>query len=105
MNTEHWPIGGGESYFYTDDRDLASRLRKRFPYATYSRVRGNPFAWQFRLKTRLIRIVLQERVLKNKDLRESGLPNLRQEERSPDTRAEDAPPCKEDAPMAKMRRE
>jgi hypothetical protein len=79
---EHWKIGHGESILYTDDRALASRLRKRFPYAEYSRIGGGTFGWHFWVPSRLVRIVLRKGVLKNKDLREPIGANLPQDERS-----------------------
>lgn len=60
--TESWKIGKGESYLYTEDRDLATRLRRKFEkFATYRNQGGVIFAWQFRVRSGDISALLKRK--------------------------------------------
>jgi hypothetical protein len=51
---EHWDAGGGSSYLYAADREIARKLKEQFPrFATYD-YRGTVVGWQFTVPTRLI---------------------------------------------------
>ncbi len=100
---EHWDAGGGESYLYVDvdDFELARDLRKHLRYATYSRLRGGVFAWQFRMPTRRVRFIVRDYTLKSKELRGASQMKLGQGEGSSDQPINRISPRQEPATLTK----
>ena len=70
---ETWSVGNSQSFLYTEDRELAKFVGTSVGKAgTTYELSGRIYAWQFRLKTELVPLLVRKymetRALKNNDL-------------------------------------
>jgi len=62
---EKWSAGGNQCYIYTEELEIARKLRKEFPDPIVY-FRGNfPFGWQFILPERVLQLLQNMFLLRN----------------------------------------